>query len=60
MAIVLTEALVMLLMTVAKTAMSEAIFWAEGKSDDEIKQRAASEEARTEELMLRMRRGDNG
>ena len=57
MAIVMTEAALLLAMSLAKSAFSEGIFWSQNRTEEEIKARAASEEARTEELMARMRGG---
>lgn len=57
MPLVIDDSLALLLIAAAKTAVSEALFWAKERSKEEIDQRTADEEARTEDLMSRLRGG---
>ena len=57
MAIVIDDAVFLLMMTVAKAAMKEALFWSQGKTHDEIVQRKESEEEKTS-ILMNIMKGD--
>ena len=51
------DPLTMLIIAAVKTTITEIMYWSKDKTEDEIKERAASEEKRTSDLIDRMRGG---